>query len=131
MRLVEYLALGLAMGLPSALLQIYLYRRERVRRRSLWSSWSELQTELARVLHKPHLESEPLDKLLEKLETFTAAGISLISSDDRNKLTIMLRQKMDDPNQPKSERQRAEFLLMAMPRAEHERKARKIDIDNP
>ena len=122
MNLLEIIALGLAIGLPSVALQMYLYQRDRKRKSQLWSTWAELQSELAKVLHKPHPENQPLDRLLEKLETFTAAGISTITSDDRNKLTIMLRQKMDDPATPKIDRSRAEFLLMAMPRAEQERR---------
>ena len=121
MNFLEFLILGLAIGVPSALLQLYLYKRLKKQKSQLWSTWAELQSELAKVLHKPHPESEPLDKLLEKLETFTVAGISTISEDDRNKLTVMLRQKMDDTETPKIDRQRAEFLLMAMPRAEYER----------
>jgi len=120
MRLLEYLVLGLAIGVPGAVLQIILYRRDKKRKSQLWSTWSELQSELARVLHKPHLEAEPLDKLLEKLETFTVAGISTISEEDRLKLTVMLRQKVDDNTVPKIDRQRAEFLLLAMPRADYE-----------
>jgi len=119
-RFIEYLAIGLAIGLPGAMLQLWLYRRDRHRKSQLWSTWSELQAELARVLHRPHVADEPMDKLLEALETFTASGISTISRDDRAKLTIMLRQKMDDPLTPKIDRSRAEFLLMAMPRAEEE-----------
>ena len=122
MNLLQIIALGLAIGLPSMGLQMYLYGRDRKRKSQLWSTWAELQSELARVLHKPHPESQPLDKLLEKLETFTAAGISTISPDDRDKLTIMLRQKMDDPETPKIDRSRAEFLLLAMPRAAEERR---------
>src|SRR6185436_16994777 len=109
MNFLEFLILGLAIGVPSALLQLYLYKRLKKQKSQLWSTWSELQSELAKVLHKPHPESEPLDKLLEKLETFTVAGISTISEDDRNKLTVMLRQKMDDTSTPKIDRQRAEF----------------------
>ena len=120
MRLLEYLVLGLAIGAPGAVLQIILYRRDKKRKSQLWSTWSELQSELARVLHKPHLEAEPLDNLLEKLETFTVAGISTITEDDRLKLTTMLRQKVDDNTVPKIDRQRAEFLLLAMPRADYE-----------
>jgi len=125
MRLLEYLVLGLAIGVPGAVLQIILYRRDKKRKSQLWSTWSELQSELARVLHKPHLDAEPLDKLLEKLETFTVAGISTISEDDRLKLTTMLRQKVDDNTVPKIDRQRAEFLLLAMPRADYESRRRK------
>ena len=109
------------MGLPSMALQYYFHYHERKRKSQLWSTWSELQTELARVLHKPHPESHPLDLLLEKLETFTAAGISTISKDDGQKLTVMLRQLQDDSSQPKIDRQRAEFMLLAIPRAERER----------
>ena len=122
MRFFEFLVLGLAIGMPGAALQIYLYRRDRKKKSQLWSTWSELQTELARVLHKPHAEAAPMDKLLEALETFTTAGISTISKDDRVKLTVMLRQKMDDPATPTVDKTRAEFLLMAMPRAQKERR---------
>ena len=122
MKLLEIIILGLEIGLPSMALQIYLSRRDKKRKSQLWSTWAELQSELAKVLHKPHPEDQPLDKLLEKLETFTAAGISTITPDDRNKLTIMLRQKMDDPETPKIDRSRAEFLLLAMPRAAEERR---------
>jgi len=104
------------------MLQFYFHYKERKHKKSLWSTWSELQTELTKVLHKPHPESVPLDRLLEKLETFTAEGISTISRDDRNKLTVMLRQMHDDPETPKIDRSRAEFLLMAMPRAAQERR---------
>ena len=125
MKFLEFLVLGLAIGLPGAALQIILYRRDKKRKSQLWSTWSELQSELARVLHKPHLDAEPLDKLLEKLETFTVAGISTITEDDRLKLTTMLRQKVDDNTVPKIDRQRAEFLLLAMPRADYESRRRK------
>jgi hypothetical protein len=125
MKFLEILGLGLAIGLPSMTLQYYLYYHERKRKSQLWSTWAELQSELARVLHRPHPESQPLDRLLEKLETFTAAGISTISKDDGQKLTVMLRQLQDDTSQPKIDRQRAEFMLLAIPRAQRERAEKK------
>lgn len=126
MNIWEILALGITLGIPSALLQLYLYKRERrlVRQSPLWSAWSELQRELADTLHHPHPESREMDKLLEKLETFTVSGISLISPVDRSRLIELLREKVDDPKQEKSEKLRAEFLLLAMPRAERERKSK-------
>jgi len=125
MNFPQIIIFGLAIGLPSMALQYYFHYYERKRKSQLWSTWSELQTELARVLHKPHTASHPLDRLLEKLETFTAAGISTISDDDSRKLTVMLRQLQDDASQSKIDRQRAEFMLLAIPRAALERASQK------
>jgi hypothetical protein len=122
MKILEYLVFGIALGVPSAAIQWYLYKRERrlIKKSPLWSAWSDLQRELASTLHKPHPESQELDRLLEKLETFTAAGVSTISDEDRHKLTLLLIRKKDDHKQPKADRLRAEFLLIAMPRAQQE-----------
>ena len=122
MKFLEYIAFGLALGIPSALLQWYLYKKERqkIKKSPLWSAWSDLQKELASTLHKPHPESQELDRLLEKLETFTARGVSTISEDERKKLTLLLIRKKDDKKQPKDDRLRAEFLLIALPRAQLE-----------
>lgn len=127
MRILEFLVFGLAIGVPGALLQYYLIKRERRRitNSPLWSAWSALQSELARTLHQPHPEARELDGLLEKLETFTVAGMSTISSHDRTRLTVLLREKVDDPKQTKPEKMRAEFMLLAMPRAEEEREKTK------
>jgi len=124
MRIVEFMILGVTLGIPSALIQLYLYKRERrlIKNSPLWSAWSDLQKELATTLHHPHPEAKELDHLLERLETFTVAGISTISPTDRRRLIQLLREKIDDPKQSKPEKLRAEFLLFAMPRAEQERK---------
>jgi len=126
-RILEWLVFGLALGTPSALLQWYLYKKERqkVKKSPLWSAWSDLQRELAETLHKPHPESQELDRLLEKLEIFTAQGVSTISEEERKKLTLLLIRKKDDKKQPKDDRLRAEFLLIAMPRAQMEGHATK------
>jgi hypothetical protein len=101
-------------GVPAALLQLYFHRRER--KSPMWSAWSGLQKELVNLLHHPHPEAREMDALLEKLQTFTAAGLSEISDTDRARLTSLLRERMDDTAQTQSERLRAEFLLFAMPR---------------
>lgn len=119
MNTIQFIILALLVGLPGALLQLVLYKRERNRQKksSLWMAWAALQSELAETLHHPHPESREMDKLLEKLATFTVTGLSEISEEDRARLTVLLREKVDDPNQRKEERIRAEFLLFAMPRA--------------
>jgi len=124
MRILEFIALGVGIGLPGIIVQIYLYQRERKKMKvsPIYLAWSMLQSELANTLHKPHPESRELDGLLEKLETFAASGVSTISQEDRTKLTILLREKVDDRDQPEIDRRRAEFLLLAMPRAEIERR---------
>lgn len=115
----QFFIVAIAVGLPGAALQLLLHNLEKRRQKksSLWMAWAALQTELAETLHHPHPESQEMDKLLEKLETFTLSGVSSINENDRNRLTVLLREKIDDPKQKKEERLRAEFLLMAMPRA--------------
>jgi hypothetical protein len=124
MKIIDWLALGAGIGLPGIIVQIFIYHRERKKLHvsPLYLAWSMLQSELANTLHRPHPESKELDGLLEKLETFAASGVSTISEDDRMKLTELLRQKVDDRNQPEIDRRRAEFLLLAMPRAQDERR---------
>jgi hypothetical protein len=119
MTTLQFVLMAIAVGIPGAILQLYLYWRERKRqtKSSLWQAWSALQAELAETLHHPHPESAEMDKLLEKLAKFTVTGISQISNTDRARLTELLREKVDDPTQKKEERIRAEFLLFAMPRA--------------
>jgi len=119
MNLAGFILLAIVAGLPGAAVQIFLYQRERRRQKQsmLWQAWAALQVELAETLHHPHPESQELDRLLEKLATFTVTGLSTISDRDRIRLTSLLREKVDDQNQTKEERIRAEFLLFAMPRA--------------
>ena len=119
MTTLQFVLLATVAGLPGAFVQAYMYFLERRRQRKslLWQAWAALQTELSQTLHHPHPEAREMDSLLEKLETFTLAGVSAISHADRVRLTKLLREKVDDPNQEKEERIRAEFLLFAMPRA--------------
>jgi hypothetical protein len=118
--------IALLVSVPGVVTQIWLYNKEKARQRAspLFSAWSELQTELAKTLHHPHPESAPMDKLLEKLETFTVVGLSEITDDERRALIGMLRKIADDKNQKDSERQRAQFLLFAMPHAQKEQEAK-------
>jgi hypothetical protein len=103
-----------------------IYRREKkmIRDSPLFSAWSGLQTELVKTLHHPHPESQPMDRMLEKLETFTVSGLSEISDIDRRTLTGMLRKVADDPSKSEVERHRAQFLLFAMPQAQREQEAK-------
>jgi hypothetical protein len=119
MTAVQFVCLAAIAGVPGALVQVWLYMLERRRQKKslLWQAWASLQAELAQTLHHPHPESQEMDRLLERLQDFTLAGVSSISEVDRIRLTQLLRDKVDDPNQKKEERVRAEFLLFAMPRA--------------
>lgn len=122
--LTQFIILSLLVGLPSALVQLYLSTRFS-RKSPLWKTWEALQAELSETLHHPHPESQEMDKLLEKLVIFTGSGLSSISDEDRKRLTELLRQKVDDPKQEKAERMRAEFLLLVMPRAKDSIERRK------
>jgi hypothetical protein len=123
--LFEFLLFGLVLGIPGAILRLILHWLERRRMRSspLFRAWSDLQTELVNMLHHPHPESRELDLLLEKLETFAVSGVSMISDTDTNRLIELLREKADDMSQSQSERTRAEWLLIAIPRAKRERQS--------
>ena len=128
MNTFQFAVLVLVAGVPGALLQLYLlylYRREKQEQRTspVWSAWSELQNELADTLHHPHPEAREMDKLLERLQTFTIAGLSEITDEDRSRLRVLLRERVDDTTQTKGERVRSEFLLFAMPRAAMEQEA--------
>jgi hypothetical protein len=118
------ICLAIIAGSPNALVRLYIYRRELNRRKEspMWSAWELLQNELAKTLHHPHPEAQEMDGLLIKLQGLTEAGLSQISDLDRTRLTVLLREKVDDPSQTKDERLRAQFLLFAMPRAQEQQK---------
>ena len=70
--------------------------------------WEVLQTKMAESLHHPHPESLELDKLLEELENLT------LTPERRHRLEELLRHKASNDRETKDERNRAEFLLLAM-----------------
>jgi hypothetical protein len=71
--------------------------------------WKAIQRGVAESLHHPHPESREMDKLLEQLENLT------LDQWGTTRLKAMLRQKADNPDESPEERNRAEFLLFAMP----------------
>ncbi len=77
--------------------------------------WKVFQSGVADSLHHPHPESEELDNLLEKLENLT------IDQWGTDRLKMLLRHKAQDTKQSPEERNRAEFLLFALPMVVRER----------
>ncbi len=79
--------------------------------------WKVFQSGVADSLHHPHPESEELDRLLEQLENLT------IDQWGTARLKVMLREKASDTKETPEERNRAEFLLFALPMVVREREA--------
>jgi hypothetical protein len=75
--------------------------------------WKTFQTKVVSKLHHPHIDSQELDQLLEKLEALT------LSKEERKKLISLLREITDDPHS--EDQELAHFLLFAMPRVAKER----------
>ncbi len=82
--------------------------------------WKAFQTGVADSLHHPRPESRELDKLLEQLEDLT------IDAKGTKRLKEILTQKSKDSNELPDERNRAQFLLFAMPMVVKEREERSI-----
>jgi hypothetical protein len=119
---IWFAAFSILMAIPSIITHILIYRRQRnmLATSPFFTSWVRLQSELADTLHHPHPEAQEMDSLLEELEKVTTFGVSTITTEDRTRLTALLRERMDDPNQTESERTRAELLLFAMRRVQQE-----------
>ncbi len=77
--------------------------------------WKAFQSGVADSLHHPHPESKELDRLLEQLENLT------IDQWGTARLKALLREKANDNKQSPEERNRAEFLLFALPMVVRER----------
>jgi hypothetical protein len=119
---IWFAAFAVLMAIPSVVTHILIYRRQRqmLETSPFFTSWVRLQSELADTLHHPHPEAREMDSLLEELEKVTTLGVSAITTEDRTRLTTLLRERMDDPGQTESERTRAELLLFAMRRVQQE-----------
>lgn len=85
--------------------------------------WKAFQSGVADSLHHPHPESREMDKLLEQLENLT------IDAKGTKRLKTLLREKSKDPNEPPDERNRAQFLLFAMPMVVKEREKTAAAVD--
>ncbi len=84
--------------------------------------WKVFQSGVADSLHHPHPESEELDSLLEKLENLT------IDQWGTDRLKVLLREKAQDARQTPEERNRAEFLLFALPMVVREREIIELEM---
>ncbi len=80
----------------------------RNRKAKLTGFWAALQTRMVDLLHHPDPRSHKLDKLLEELEALTLTPERTLELED------ILERKAKNPKESKDERNRAEFLLIAM-----------------
>lgn len=80
----------------------------RNRKAKLTGFWAALQTRMVDLLHHPDARSQKLDRLLEELEALT------LTPERTLELEEILEKKAKNPKESKEERNRAEFLLIAM-----------------